>query len=115
MGSCFSTTNTFQGEGRTPNEPSPATAASKATAKADTGTRLGGAAPSSSQAATGTAGTSTTDREARAKAAERRMSQQASKGTPASGKLSKQLEQQKNTNPHALAKEQDGPSRVVWD
>lgn len=41
------------------------------------------------------------------------MSQQASKGTPASGKLSKQLEQQKNTNPHALAKEQDGPSRVV--
>ena len=41
------------------------------------------------------------------------MSQQAAKGTPAHGKLSKQLEQQKNAPAHTLPDDQDAPSRVV--
>src|SRR5690348_3360732 len=98
MGSCFSS-NKFEGEGRTlgsaPATPAPAQPSTS-------GQRLGGSAPPrSTQAATSSSssapGTSDADREARAKAAEKRMSQLAAKGTPSQGKLSKQLEQQKST------------------
>lgn len=41
------------------------------------------------------------------------MNQQAAKGTPGQGKLSKQLQTQKQANPHSLADRDDQPERVV--
>lgn len=117
MGSCFSTSKTFSGEGRTLNEPSTSSQPHNKDSGNSGGRRLGGdpSQPPSAviAAASSSPGTTTdADREARAKAAERRMNQQAAKGAPASGKLSKQLEQQKATNPHNLG-DQNEPERVV--
>ncbi|GAK66968.1 uncharacterized protein PAN0_015c5193 [Moesziomyces antarcticus] len=116
MGSCFSTNKTFQGEGRTLNEPRrpAAVTASSTSAPGGGGRRLGGASATSAAPPTGAA-TTDAEREARAKAAERRMNQQAAKGTPGQGKLSKQLQTQKQANPHSLADRDDQPERVVWD
>ncbi|ETS61474.1 hypothetical protein PaG_04512 [Moesziomyces aphidis] len=115
MGSCFSTNKTFQGEGRTLNEPArPAavSASNPTSAPGGGGGRLGGASATSAAPSSGAA-TSDAEREARAKAAERRMNQQAAKGTPGQGKLSKQLQTQKQANPHSLADQDDQPERVV--
>lgn len=122
MGSCFSSSKTFRGQGRTLNEASSPAAPAAPAAPVDGdngGRRLGGAAtagPAHSSAQPGdriASGASQAEREARAKAAEQRMSKQAAKGTPAHGKLSKQLEQQRNTN--ALLEQHDNsePQRVV--
>ncbi|SJX65287.1 uncharacterized protein SRS1_16110 [Sporisorium reilianum f. sp. reilianum] len=107
MGSCLSTNKHFQGEGRTLNDPAPSTAA--AAARPSAGQRLGGGTSSS-----GTGSTSAADREARAKAAEQRMSQQAVKGNPNHGKLSQKLDQQKQSNPLHEADKHRQPERV-WD
>lgn len=115
MGSCFSTNKAFQGEGRTLNEPAQPAAASASnptSAPGGGGRRLGGASATSAAPPSGAA-TSDAEREARAKAAERRMNQQAAKGTPGQGKLSKQLQTQKQANPHSLADQDDQPERVV--
>nr|CDI55720.1 putative protein [Melanopsichium pennsylvanicum 4] len=122
MGSCLSTNKTFQGEGRTLNDSSPArTAQSHSNPTASNpGRKLGGSAPPASTATAlntngGGDSTSDADRETRARAAERRMSQQATKGLPSGqGKLSKQLEQQKHANPHELPDaNKDAVQRVV--
>ncbi|KAF6767056.1 hypothetical protein PSEUBRA_002202 [Kalmanozyma brasiliensis GHG001] len=115
MGSCMSTTKTFQGEGRTLNEPPstrPATAVD-----AGAGRRLGSSsstAPTSSHAPPASS-TSDADREARARAAEQRMKQQAAKGAPTQGKLSRQLQEQQATNPLDPKNRQEEPQRVVFD
>lgn len=110
MGSCLSTSKTFQGEGRTLKEPSPSTAS--AAPKPSAGHRLGG---TSHPTETGSAGgsTSAADREARARAAEQRMSQQAAKGNPNAGKLSQKLESQKQSNPLQEESAERQPERVV--
>ncbi|CDU23480.1 uncharacterized protein SPSC_02109 [Sporisorium scitamineum] len=113
MGSCLSTTKTFQGEGQTLNEPPPSTGT--AATKPSGGQRLDGGTNTTSHPiateAGGAGSTSAADREVRARAAEQRMSQQAAKGNPNQGKLSQQLNQQKQTNP--LQESDRQPERVV--
>ncbi|PWZ01785.1 hypothetical protein BCV70DRAFT_235478 [Testicularia cyperi] len=121
MGSCLSSTK-FKGQGHTLGSGASTTPSNATTAAAPAaipsgaaksqGNRLGGAIPNHSNIPSAGAASSSDDREARARAAEQRMKQDARKGAPAQGSLSKQLGDRR-ANPQAS--KDDVPDRVVWD